>query len=339
MLDFFGDWRTVKAAAHEFLEYDERSIHRAVQQLYAHSLLERSDRSANLRDGAFARWSEWHPSAGFFHFSTKNMVYTSGALRETRLARERTRSWPVPPSVKRYPGKRPLPLPEPSKQGEFPQVLLSRRTWRRFSRQAVTKEQLSTLLGLTARVQQWVEAPRRSRLALKTTVSCGSRHPIEVYVLALRVDGLQRGIYHYAADLHALEQLAGPDGRWVNKPWLPTLLPEQVWTRAAPVLLFLTSVFAREQWKYPFSRAYRALLLDAGHLCQNICLVATWLGLAAFSTMALGDSKIDRALGLDGVSESVLYAAGVGVRPKDNRPDFGLESWPGPTWQPFGDKQ
>ncbi len=31
--------------------------------------------------------------------------------------------------------------------------------------------------------------------------------------------------------------------------------------------------------------------------------------------MALADSVIERDLGLDGVGESVLYAAGVGVRP------------------------
>ena len=33
-------------------------------------------------------------------------------------------------------------------------------------------------------------------------------------------------------------------------------------------------------------------------------------------TMALADSRIERDLGIDGVSESVIYAAGVGVRPE-----------------------
>jgi len=77
----------------------------------------------------------------------------------------------------------------------------------------------------------------------------------------------------------------------------------------------MTAVFAREQWKYPTPRAYRVVQLDAGHLCQTFCLVATALGLAPFSTAALADSRIERALGIDGVSESVIYAAGVGQRP------------------------
>jgi Nitroreductase family len=58
---------------------------------------------------------------------------------------------------------------------------------------------------------------------------------------------------------------------------------------------------------------YRVVLLDAGHLCQTFCLTATRLGLARFSTAALKDSLIENDLGLDGISESVLYIAGVGA--------------------------
>src|SRR5260221_10115686 len=49
-------------------------------------------------------------------------------------------------------------------------------------------------------------------------------------------------------------------------------------------------------------------------LCQTFCLVATWLGLAPFCTAALVDPEIEADLGVDGSSEFVLYAAGVGVR-------------------------
>ena len=77
----------------------------------------------------------------------------------------------------------------------------------------------------------------------------------------------------------------------------------------------MTAVFARTMWKYPKSRAYRVVLLDAGHLCQTFCLVATWLGLAPFCTAALQDTLIEKDLGIDGIRESVLYVAGVGLVP------------------------
>ena len=81
----------------------------------------------------------------------------------------------------------------------------------------------------------------------------------------------------------------------------------------------MTAVFARAMWKYPHPRAYRVVLLDAGHLGQTFCLTATRLGLAPFSTAALADTLIERDLGIDGISESVIYVTGVGeparVRP------------------------
>ena len=69
------------------------------------------------------------------------------------------------------------------------------------------------------------------------------------------------------------------------------------------------------RWKYEHPRAYRVVLAEAGHVCQTFCLTATWLGLAPFCTMALADTTIEQALGVDGVTESVVYAMGAGLRP------------------------
>ena len=77
----------------------------------------------------------------------------------------------------------------------------------------------------------------------------------------------------------------------------------------------MTAVFARTQWTCPAPRAYRVPLIEAGDVCQTFCLLATWLGLAPFCSMALADSTIESALGIDGVTESILYTAGVGARP------------------------
>jgi SagB-type dehydrogenase family enzyme len=79
-------------------------------------------------------------------------------------------------------------------------------------------------------------------------------------------------------------------------------------------VVFLTAVFPRTQWKYKYARAYRAVLVEAGHLCQTFCLTATWLGLAPFCTMAFADTRIEEVLGVDGISESVIYAMGAGTR-------------------------
>ena len=76
-------------------------------------------------------------------------------------------------------------------------------------------------------------------------------------------------------------------------------------------------------WKYGHSRAYRMVLIDAGHLGQTFCLVATALGLAPFTTMAFSESGLEALLGLDGVRECPIYVAGVGM------PDAGAGASPG----------
>ena len=74
-----------------------------------------------------------------------------------------------------------------------------------------------------------------------------------------------------------------------------------------------------------FARAYRAILIEAGHLCQTFCLTATWLGLAPFCTIAMKDTAVEKALRVDGISESVIYAMGAGVRPaKRGQRGFGV---------------
>jgi nitroreductase len=89
---------------------------------------------------------------------------------------------------------------------------------------------------------------------------------------------------------------------------------QQEFVADASAVFIMTAVFPRVLWKYRFARSYRVVLLDAGHLCQTFCLVATWLGLAPFCTAAIKDTLIEKDLGLDGIRESVLYMAAVGTQ-------------------------
>jgi SagB-type dehydrogenase family enzyme len=175
----------------------------------------------------------------------------------------------------------------------------------------VSAADLGTLLGLTWRIQAWLPVQGRGMLPLKTSPSGGALHPIEVYVLARNVEGIRPGLYHYAADRHRLELLR----RGATRRQIVGYLPRQPWFGTAAAVMLMTAVFPRTQWKYNFARGYRVVLAEAGHLAQTCCLTATWLGLAPFCTMALADSAIERDLGIDGITESVLYATGVGARP------------------------
>lgn len=308
ILDFFDDWRTADEFAGGSVPI---SVARPlIASLVNATLLQRSDARRSARETAIAKWDAWNPEAGFFHMATRDVRF-GDPIEGDRALRRKARTIPLPSPVKRYPGARTHPLPRVAANAEFPQVLLARRTWRQFAKRPLDLESLGALLGLTGGVQQWASLRGQGDVPLKTSPSGGARHPIELYVFARNVKGLAPGFYHYAGDRHRLELMAAHRRRVRVQRYLPT----QFWYEGAAVVVFFTAVFARYLWKYTYPRAYRATLIEAGHQCQTFCLVATWLGLAPFCSMALADSRIEQDLGLDGVSESVLYAAGVGVRP------------------------
>jgi SagB-type dehydrogenase family enzyme len=313
VLQTFDDWQPPDALARALPDAAPSTLRVLLRRLVHHSMLERSDRVPSARSTGLDEWRDWNPAAGFFHFSTKDVLNRTPLEASERELRRKARVIPMPSPVKAYRSCPIVRLPPPTTDAEFPSILRARRTWRHFSRAPISKAHVATLLSLTWGVQRWGHARGQGRVALKTSPSGGACHPGEVYVAALNVSGLKAGIYHYASSGHALSRL-----RVALRPaTVAKYLPNQPWFRGAAALFLMSAVFPREQWRYPVARAYRAVLLDAGHLCQTFCLTATWLGLAPFCSMAFADSRIERDLQLDGVSESLIYVAGVGMRPRE----------------------
>jgi SagB-type dehydrogenase family enzyme len=310
VLDFFSDWRTSQEATSHFADYAPRSVRSAISQLVKHRLLLVKDSSDAAEDNRIAKeWSAWLPE-GSFHFSTKNVAYAGENLSFDQLKAMAILPKTAPPKFfKTVKGaKKKLPT-RVFPDSEFIRVLMTRKTHRRFSKQEVTLEAVSQLLSLVWGVTGYLHSPMFGKLLHKTSPSAGARHPGEVYVMALRVKDLRPGLYHYHPGHHHLERIstnATPDKARLY-------CGHQSYIRNAAALFLMTAVFRRTMWKYHLARAYRVVLLDAGHLCQTFCLVATWLGLAPFCTAALKDTLIEEDLGIDGIRESVLYVAVVGL--------------------------
>ncbi len=280
------------------------------------TLLERSDRPRDPRVTAMDSLQSWNPQAGFFHATTKDVPFAPPRV-VARRARGGPAS-PAPAAIKRYTNRPTIDLRRPNRDDEFARVIHARRTWRRYSPQPVTLGELAAILALSAGVQYWVDGGDVT-IPLKTSPSGGARHATECYVVARDVKGLKKGIYHYAPARHALTRI----GKAVSIRRMQSYVPGSEYFAKASAMVFFTAVFARILWRYPYARAYRAALIESGHVCQTFLLAATKLGLAPFSVMALADSAIERDLGIDGISESVLYAAGVGRPPR------------GVTWAPL----
>ena len=252
----------------------------------------------------------WNPAVGLLHQTTKDVPFLSPA--RARAYGLSPPDAPMPATVKKYHRSPRVPLPLPAAADvSLADALLARRTSRRYSSVAATLDELASILGYAAGIQQWASTPS-GEVALKTSPSGGARHSIECYVVARAVSGLRPGIYHYRPDRHFLERI----GPAVPIERMRKYVPGSEYFASASAMVFFTSMFEREIWRYPYARAYRATIAEAGHVCQTFLLTATSLGLASYCVMGLADSLIEEDLGIDGITESVLYCAGVARPPR-----------------------
>jgi SagB-type dehydrogenase family enzyme len=309
ILNFCSGWRTLADIEHGLPVPLSPLLPTLVERLVSLSLLQQSDRAIDPRVIAMNRLEPWNPEVGFFHNATRDVRFWSA--RETRKHARTVDRSAMPGPVKRYRGIEPVRLTPPSAPPHFAEVLTARRTSRRFSVVPVSLGELSTILAFTAGVQQWAQS-EGGQVPLKTSPSGGARHPIECYVVSRSIAGLKAGIYHYRSDAHALERI----GPGVSIERMRAYVPHSGYFASASAMVFFTAVFERQLWRYPYSRAYRAALIEAGHVCQTFLLTATSIGLAPFCVMGLADTLVEHDLGIDGIGESVLYCAGVGRPPR-----------------------
>jgi SagB-type dehydrogenase family enzyme len=97
----------------------------------------------------------------------------------------------------------------------------------------------------------------------------------------------------------------------VESGTLSNFLLAEAFAQHANVILFLTTVFKRTQRKYG-PRGYRYVLLEAGHVAQNFCLLAAERNLGSLCIGGFMDYSTNRFLGIDGLEEAAIYAVAIG---------------------------
>jgi SagB-type dehydrogenase family enzyme len=136
--------------------------------------------------------------------------------------------------------------------------------------------------------------------------SGGALYPLELYVLAAAVRGVESGVYHFHPFRSHLNRLGGL--RWSE---VRAALVDGAVLDEAAALLVVTAVFPRTQFKYG-QRGYRFALLEAGHVVQNVLLAAADLGLPALPLGGFYDRRLDAIVGADGLDEVGVYAVALG---------------------------
>ncbi len=189
-----------------------------------------------------------------------------------------------------------------------------RRSHRSFSKQSLTIEELAYLLWCTQGVKKISSVEdstgRVTERTIRTVPSAGGRHAFITYLCINDVEGIPAGLYRYVAPEHkvAVVRVDESFGKvlaraCVNQTWM---------ANAAAVLLWVANT-QRMTWRYT-ERGYRYMLLDAGHVCQNLYLAAESIGCGACAIGAYDDDAVNELLGLDGVERFLIYAGTVGKK-------------------------
>ena len=141
---------------------------------------------------------------------------------------------------------------------------------------------------------------------MRAASATGALYPIELYVIAGRIPGLEAGVYHFNPLHFSLVKLREGDYR--------TSLDDagSADSLSAPFTLAFTSLAWRNAWKYE-ARSYRHWFWDSGVMVANLFATSNAAGLAAKAILGFVDSKIDQLLGLEAKKEATVALAVVGI--------------------------
>ena len=188
----------------------------------------------------------------------------------------------------------------------LPLLLEQRHSARIYTQEEMTLLQLSFLLWAC----QGIKSIRgKSYATLRTAPSGGARHPFETYLVVRNVESLQPGVYHYLPMEHTLEFLHS-----VNdiEESITLSLEGQSWAAKANVVFYWSVVPYRAEWRYGIY-AHRPVLMDVGHMAENLYLACTGIGLGCCAIASFCDEICSQILHLDGEEEFAIYAMPVGT--------------------------
>ena len=212
-----------------------------------------------------------------------------------------------------------LELP-PAKKVNVPlgPVMRSRRSVRNYTGQPLAKTDLATILYYAQGVT-WKLTLRdmpatavlgaNNELELRAVGSGGGLYPVDLYLLGLNLEGLEKGAYHYLPQQHAL--------RLVKK--LPAdfhhsqagQFGEIQVDKANLLVVYVYRLFDNSR-KYGDSGLAYALL-EAGGIAQNLHLASTALGLGPCDVGGYAKHQLEALLGLDGLSQHVIHLTVLGA--------------------------
>ena len=316
VLGRLDDWSPAGAVADALDPDGAEPAETLIDQLVACGVLLRQASPEARREDAYEKGWEWALPAALLHFSVQdNPPIPVERLEQIQL--EKARTVPQPELVRRHDRLSEAVALPPTVDDDGPLALMARRRTQRAVRRApISAAALADCLYAGVGVVGYT-SNKAGALPLTMTPSGGARNPYEAFVLVRRVEDIAPGLYHYGAADRSLLPICSDETTRAG-----TLLGDQHWMDDMACVVFLCARLGRTMWKYSDPNAYRVVLIEAGHIGQNIMLAATGHGLTACPTAALAHRAIADLCRLDDpLLDAPVYALGLGVPDPDRQPE------------------
>ena len=196
-----------------------------------------------------------------------------------------------------------IPLPDSAFLGaQLSAVMRERRSIRRGDvDHALSLHEVATLLCHGAGITGNVSSYGFSNVPLRTFPSSGGLQSTELYLVSLKVMGLNPGIFHINPEDNCLELIKAGDFTGA----LTALTPGQPDIEHASAVVIYSGCYNRLRWKYG-ARSYRYMCMDIGFAAENLYLAASAMGIGFCAVAGFIDDEIERLIEIDGDEEMAL---------------------------------
>jgi len=183
------------------------------------------------------------------------------------------------------------------------QAIAERKSYRKFSDEHLTLEELSYLLWATQGLRMVLGGN-----GFRNVPSAGCRHSMETYMAVFNVKGLDKGIYRYLPLSHQLVlEFTEED---LEQRVIDAAFGQNFAGKSALTFIW-TAIPHRMEWRYgPVS--HKVIAMDAGHMCENLYLSCAAINAGTCAIGAYDQDRADKLLKVDGKDEFVIYLAPVG---------------------------
>jgi len=182
----------------------------------------------------------------------------------------------------------------------FIETINNRRSHRDYIQKPFTMEELSFLLWSTQGVRK---ITGDSATTFRTVPSAGARHPFETYLFINHVSHMPPGLYRYISTEHKLCFLYFSES--LAEDFVMACYGQE-FVKNSAVIFVWTAVPYRTEWRYAMV-SYKSILLEAGHVCQNLYLACTSINAGTCAIASYHQDRMDAILGIDGKEEFTIY--------------------------------